>query len=103
MSVNPKNTPWLKNSDREKELAEQKAYVQAMSKKAQECLADPKFVEYQLMYKQFEQETIDSIVYLKEDEPIKYAFKVRQLVDTLKAYRLLTSSVTEDAQRRIEQ
>lgn len=95
-------TPWAKNKDREKLLAEHKVFVTAMAKKAQECLIDPKFDEYRKMFIQYKEEVIESIILLNETDPVIYGFKVRQLVDTLKAYRLLISSVEEDATRKVE-
>lgn len=101
--MNLKKSPWLKNPEREKELKEQKAYLAAMVVKAQVCLNDPKFEEYRLMYLRYEQDMLESIIALNVDDPIQYAFKVRQLVDTLKAYRLLISGIEEDASRKVEQ
>lgn len=97
-----RKTPWTNTKEREKALAEQKTYLAALAKQAQACLNDPKFVEYVDMFRDYEQETINSIIMLNDQDPLQYAFKVRQLVDTLKAYRLLMSAVQEDSARKVE-
>lgn len=94
-------TPWSKNREREQELDKNKVYLSALAKKAQDCLNDPKFADYISMFEQYQAKTIDDIIVLNDQDPISYAFKVRQLVDTLKAYRLLISSVQEDSQRKV--
>lgn len=95
-------TPWARNKNRDKELAEQKNYLDNMVKLANECLNDAKFIEYKQMFIRYRDQVIEDIVLLNEEDPIQYAFKCRQLVDTLKALRLLLSSVEEDAQRKVE-
>ena len=95
--ITAKKNPWLKVIENKKELEAQQSLLAEMSKKAKEILADQKFIEYKKMYDRYHEAEIENIMILKEDDPIKYAFKIRQIVDTLKAYRLLISSVEEDA------
>lgn len=95
--------PWKLDPNRQKNIEEQNKVMLALRNKALECLNDEKFQEYQGMFAAYEKDVIEAIINLNEEEPIKYAFKVRQLVDTLKAYRLFCSSVEEDANRRIQE
>lgn len=97
-----KKYPWGKNTERDKTCKDLAIIQAALSIKAKEITADDKFKEYKNMFVRYQEETIEHIISFKEDDPIKYAFKVRQLIDTLKAYRLLISSVEEDAAIHVE-
>ncbi len=97
-----RKTPWSNAKEREQELNKQNAYLTVLTQKAKACLEDPKFGEYVAMFHNYEQEVVNSIIMLNDPDPIQYAFKVRQLVDTLKAYRLLISSVQEDSARKVD-
>lgn len=101
MTISLKNNPWAKNPAKNKELEEQKKVLEAMRKKALACLDNKDFKEYRDMFMQYQQTVIEDIIDLNCSDPIEYAFKVRQLVDTLKAYRLFVSSVYEDAKREV--
>lgn len=97
-----KKFPWSKDPHRDQEIAANQVYIAALAKCAKECLSDPKFSDYLSMFEIYKVQVIEDIISLNDEDPIKYAFKVRQLVDTLKACRLLMSSVQEDAQTIME-
>lgn len=98
MISNLKN-PWVRAADLEKLKEQQESLRQGMAKKAKEILADEKFKVYKEMFDQYHTNEMENILMLDEQEPLKYAFKMRQIVDTLKAYRLLISSIEDDAQQ----
>ena len=95
--------PWMKSTKANDEYKTQKALVNDLVKKAKALLADEKFVEYRKIYELYHASEIENIMMLGEQDPIKYAFKVRQIVDTLKAYRLLISSIEENASIQVEE
>lgn len=101
--ITAKQNPWIKRADIKKNEEEQRKLLAAMAKKAGEILADEKFKDYKDMFNRYHEAEIEHILMLSEQDPVQYAFKVRQIVDTLKAYRLLISSVEEDAQRQVEE
>lgn len=103
ISSSPKQNPWSRRPNNSDTLKKQKELLFAMRKKAHEILNDSKFVEYKSMYDQFYAQELENIMALDEQEPVKYAFKMRQIIDTLKAYRLLISAVEEDANRQMEE
>ena len=94
--------PWVKKIKDTATAESQRKLREAMAKKAQEILADEKFKTYKEMYQTYHDNEMENILMLGEQDPIKYAFKVRQIVDTLKAYRLLISAIEEDAQIKVE-
>ncbi len=92
-----KNNPWLlRSKQQDNEKNSQKLMIEVV-KKAQKLLQDEKFLEYKKIYEEYHAVEIENIMMLGEQDPIKYAFKIRQIVDTLKAYRLLISSIEENA------
>lgn len=101
--MNRFKNPWSIQDEQQKVRDSQRLLLAAMAKKAKEILADEKFSEYKSMYEAYHEREMENIMVLNEQDPIKYAFKVRQIVDTLKAYRLLISSIEQDAALPVEE
>lgn len=97
------NNPWLKRIREDDAHKQQVAVLTSLVKKARELLADEKFIEYRKLYENYHDTEIENLMMLSEQEPLKYAFKVRQIIDTLKAYRLLITSIEENAAIQLEE
>ena len=94
---------WLKNKLAKEDIdSKQKALLAAMAKKAKELISDDKFKSYKEMYEDYYAQEMENILMLPEMDPVKYAFMVKEIVATLKAYRLLISSIEQDAQMPME-
>lgn len=96
--------PW-KKKDKESpdEFKAKRDALNMLIKKAQALLSNNDFKEYRQLYEEYHANEIENIMALNEQDPIKYAFKVRQIVDTLKAYRLLISSIEENASMQVQE
>ena len=95
--ISANDNPWSKKFKQQEDYKARKDALEAVIKKAQALIADEKFIEYKNLYKQYHATEMENLMMLSEQDPIKYAFKVRQIIDTLKAYRLLISAVERDA------
>jgi hypothetical protein len=102
MISNTKN-PWIKQAEQHENFKNSQKLMTELVLKAQKLLNDEKFKDYKKLYEEYHATEIENIMMLSEQDPIKYAFKVRQIVDTLKAYRLLISSIEENASIPIEE
>jgi hypothetical protein len=95
--------PWMKKIKKDEEFKAQKISLEKLVKSARALLNDDKYLEYRKIYQSYHDREIENIMQLAEQDPIKYAFKVRQVVDTLKAYRLLISSIEDNASIQLEE
>lgn len=95
--------PWALGSGRAKEQKDKQAVVREMIKTARALLEDEKFKKYRELYQRYHAIEMENLLAINEMEPLKYAFKVRQVVDTLKAYRMLISTIEDEASIQIQE
>ena len=70
---------------------------------ARDCLADDKFKRYRDMALQHREKLLQALMGYEEDDPIKYAFEVRLLLNTLGLSNQLLKDIEAEAKMEIKE
>lgn len=84
-----------------KQVAERKEEARRAREKAQamarQCLSSKDFQEYRKKYNEAREKTIFYLLELREPDPVKYAFEVQRLLNSLRSIGSLLNQVAREA------